>query len=147
MDIKDNRQGEWWTSPAEADDGRLIIVSGRSDVGDFRANPRFHIRLTVAWKYSENPDANMPDDETAEMMERVTNALAAAFGKDPVAVLTGIYTGAGEREWVFYTLSTHIFTRKLNESLADLPLLPLALSAEEDPDWAEYDEMSQLEVR
>jgi hypothetical protein len=86
----------------------------------------------------------MPDDKTAELMGHVTDALNAAFDKDPVAVLTGIYTGAGERNWVFYTLSTNIFGRKLNESLAELPLLPLEISAENDAEWQEYDEMREI---
>jgi hypothetical protein len=77
-------------------------------------------------------------------MGQVTDALNAAFDKDPVAVLTGIYTGAGERNWVFYTLSTNIFGRKLNESLAELPLLPLEISAENDAEWQEYDEMREI---
>jgi hypothetical protein len=45
---------------------------------------------------------------------------------------------------VFYTLSTHIFQRKLNEALAELPLLPLQISAENDPNWDEYSEMKSL---
>ena len=67
--------------------------------------------------------------------------------KDPVAVLTGIFTGAGERNWIFYTLSTHIFGKKINEALADMPLLPLEIYSENDPGWEQYDEMNELEVK
>ncbi|MDE6320838.1 MAG: DUF695 domain-containing protein, partial [Muribaculaceae bacterium] len=48
--------------------------------------------------------------------------------------------------WIFYTLSTHIFGRKLNEALAHLPQLPLSIYCENDAEWAEYDEMSQAEI-
>ena len=132
---------DWWTAPAESENGSLIMVTGRRDIKKFRDNPRFNIRLEIEWSYG---GSGMPDDATAELMEQVQDRLQAAFTKDPVAVLTGIYTGDGVRNWVFYTLSTHIFARKLNEALADLPLLPLQLSAENDPDWAEYDEMKDL---
>ena len=64
-----------------------------------------------------------------------------------MAVLTGIYTGDGERNWVYYTTSVHIFGRKLNEALAELPLLPLTIYTENDPDWGEYDEMAQAEIK
>ena len=74
-------------------------------------------------------------------MEDVQDAMQSAFIKDPVAVLTGIYTGDGERNWVFYTLSTHIFGRKINEALAPFDLLPIEIYTENDPKWAEYDEM------
>ena len=135
-------KGDWWTSPTEASDGRLVMVTGRRDIDTFRNNPRFNIRVEVTWRY-ESDSTGMPDEPTAKLMEDVQDALQAEFIKDPVAVLTGIYTGAGERNWVFYTLSTHIFGRKLNESLAPFDLLPITIYAENDPDWAEYDEMRE----
>ncbi|MDO5395975.1 MAG: DUF695 domain-containing protein [Bacteroidales bacterium] len=143
----DSRYGEWWTAPAESDDGRLIMVTGRADVEKFRTNPRFDTRVTVSWIYDTDPAAAMPDDKTAAVMETVTEALQAAYTSDPVAVLTGIYTGAGQRDWVFYTLSLHIFMRKLNEALAAMPVLPLTFRAETDSDWEEYDEMALARVR
>lgn len=124
-------QDTWWTAPTESESGALIMVTGRKNVEKFRLNPKFKIRIEVTWKYSPEPDG-MPDKETSEEMERVQSALTACFDKDPVAVLTGIYTGDGERNWVFYSLSTNIFGRKLNEALADFPVLPLTIYCEND---------------
>ncbi len=138
--------GIWWTAPAESENGRLIMVTGRKDVEKFRTNPRFSIRIEVTWKYDGGADG-MPDKETSELMEQVQEALQKEFHKDPVAVLTGIYTGDGSRDWVFYSLSTHIFGKKLNEALADFPQLPLTVYCENDPDWEEYDEMSAAEIK
>ncbi len=89
----------------------------------------------------------MPSDTDAEIMGQATEALQKQLDADPVAVMTGIYTGAGERTWVFYTLSTNIFNKKLNAALEPLPLLPLQISAENDPQWEEYDEMCECEVQ
>lgn len=138
---------EWWTAPAESEDGRLIMVSGRSDVSKFRNNPRFSIRIEVVWRYSDAPDAEMPGDADAEIMGTATDNLQNVLDKDPVAVMTGIFTGAGERTWVFYTLSTNIFQKKFNEALAPLPLLPLTITAENDPSWEAYAEMQEYEVK
>ena len=77
-------------------------------------------------------------------MEQVQEALEKEFEKDPVAILTGIYTGDNERNWIFYTLSTHIFGRKLNESLATFELLPITIYTENDAAWNEYQEMKDL---
>jgi hypothetical protein len=137
-------KNDWWTCPTESEDGRLVMVTGRRDIAKFRDNPRFNIRVEITWVYDESKTAGMPDTATSELMEQATDNLSQIFEKDPVAVLTGIYTGAGERNWVFYTLSTHIFQRKLNEALAELPLLPLQISAENDADWEEYEEMRSL---
>lgn len=139
--------GDWWTAPAESEDGRLIMVSGRKDVKAFRSNPRFTIRIEITWPYGGgNPEASMPAEDVAELMGEATDRLQEVFHKDPVAVMTGIFTGAGERTWVFYTLSTNIFQKKLNEALEPLPTLPLQISAENDPRWEAYDEMSDFEV-
>lgn len=136
---------EWWTAPAEGSDGKLIMVTGRRDVKKFRDNPRFDKRVEVSWKYISAADG-MPSKEDSEMMDEVQKRLTEAFDKDPVAVLTGIYTGDGARNWIFYTLSTNIFGKKLNEALASLPTLPLEIYAENDAEWAEYDEMSECEI-
>ena len=138
--------GTWWTAPAESESGRLIMVTGRKDVQAFRNNPRFNIRIEVTWKYEGGADG-MPDKATSEEMEKVQDVLQEEFRKDPVAVLTGIYTGDDRRDWIFYSLSTHIFGKKLNEVLAPFPLLPLTVYCENDPDWEEYDEMSAAEIK
>lgn len=138
---------EWWTAPAETDDGRLIMVSGRSDVDKFRKNPRFKIRVEVVWPYDTAPGAGMPGDADAETMGVATDNFTEILEKDPVAVMTGIFTGAGERTWVFYTPSTNIFQKKLNEAFAPLPLLPLQITAENDPDWEAYAEMQTFEIK
>lgn len=139
-------KNDWWTAPAEAADGRLIMVSGRRDIQDFRNNPKFSIRIEVSWPYSNASSAGMPCDDDAKIMEQATDSLQAVLGADPVAVMTGIFTGAGRRDWVFYTLSTHIFQKKLNEALAPLPLLPLEITAENDPSWQAYAEMQECEI-
>lgn len=136
---------EWWTAPAEGDNGGTVMVTGRKDVDRFRKNPRFNICVEVAWPYSPESDG-MPGIADSELMEKAQEALEAVFAKDPVAVLTGIITGENVRTWVFYTLSTHIFGRKLNEALADLPVLPLEISTFNDPEWAQYAEMSECEI-
>lgn len=140
------KEAEWWTAPQESESGRLILVTGRKDVERFRKNKKYSIRVEITWRYEGLPDG-MPDLETSTMMEKVTDALQECFDKDPIAVMTGIFTGDDERNWVFYTLSTNIFGRKLNESLADLPLLPLEISCENDPLWEAYDEMAEAEIR
>lgn len=136
-------KNDWWTSPTESENGRLIMVSGRRDIDKFRNNPRFSIRAEISWKYTGIMNG-MPDDPTSKIMEAVTEALQAVFAKDPVAVMTGIYTGDDRRDWIFYTASTHIFGRKVNEALAQFDLLPIEIYTENDPDWAEYAEMKEL---
>ena len=134
--------GDWWTAPAESESGNLIMVTGRRDVSKFKDNPKFKIRVEATWKY-DGKTAGMPDLATSQLMDEADVALRECFRKDPIAVLTGVYTGDGERNWVFYTLSLNIFCRKFNEALSSMELLPITLSAEEDPEWLEYQEMKE----
>ena len=134
---------DWWTAPTESENGNLIMVTGRRDIENFKNNPKFNIRIEVTWKYNSDI-SGMPDFETSSLMEEVQTAIENSFKKDHIAVLTGIYTGDGERNWIFYTLSTNIFGKKFNEALQSFELLPITIYAENDPEWNEYQEMKSL---
>lgn len=138
MAEKDN----WITIPTAADDGRTVIVTANTDVARFRSRPRYCIRIEITLPYRPDSLGFPADDAEAEMLEKVTDAFHAGLKGQNTAIMTGIYTGAGERNWIFYAFSTNIFNSFLNRALGALPLLPLHITAENDPDWAEYDEMT-----
>jgi Family of unknown function (DUF695) len=122
--------------------GNLILVTGRRGVEAVRSTGKYKIRVEITWKYQGNA-AGMPDDVTSTLMEDVQDAMSKTFDKDPIAVMTGVYTGDGERNWIFYTTSVHIFEKKINEALAPFDLLPISIYTENDADWNEYDEMRE----
>lgn len=134
---------EWWTSPTESESGALIMVTGRQGVEPVMASRKYNDRIEITWKYTPEKDG-MPDFKTSSLMEQVTDAINNAFAKDSAAVMTGIYTGDGERNWIFYTLNLRKFQYMLNDALKDFELLPITIYAEKDPDWNEYREMKDL---
>ncbi len=133
---------DWWTYPAESDDGKTIIVTGRDNIEKWQKPGKFPIRVTVSWNYDAKADG-MPSDEDATLMEQATDAMLDEFHKDKCAVMTGIYTGDGRRDWIFYTHNLNIFGKVFNRALADIPELPLVFEAADDPDWIEYREMRE----
>ena len=133
---------KWWTYPAESEDGQTILITGRDEIETWQKPGKFPIRVTVSWDYIPKPDG-MPSDADADLMEQATDALLDEFRKDKAAVMTGIYTGAGRRDWVFYTHSLNIFGKVFNRALAPLPELPLKFEAADDPDWEEYRDMRE----
>lgn len=135
---------EWWTAPAEGDGGSLVMVTGRAGVDSVMESGRFNDRVEVTWKYTIDGNGGMPDDATAKLMERVDAALREEFARDAVAVLTGIYTGGGERNWVFYVSSLRAFQYRFNHALEEFEVLPLTIYAEHDPQWNEYREMRSM---
>ena len=114
---------EWWTTPTESENGNRIIVTGRRGVENAIASGKFNDRIEITWKYDSDKNG-MPDFKTSSLMEAVT-----------------IYTGDGERNWVFYTRNLKKFQYILNDALHDMEVLPLTFYAENDPDWEEYQEM------
>lgn len=135
--------GQWVCAPFESNESqRMILGACRLDVDKFRKKGKMVYRLVIGWAYDKESD--LPGEELSMKMEQVQERLEKVFKKDPVAVLTEVYTGDGLREWVFYTASLHIFQKKINEALADLPPYPLTFSAEEDPRWDEYDATAEI---
>lgn len=134
---------EWWTAPAESEDGMRIMVTGRRGMEPAIMSGKYNDRIEITWTY-EAENNGMPDYPTSVLMGKVHDALEKAFTKDQVAILTGIYTGAGERNWVLYTRNPSKFQYMLNEALGEFELLPLTFYAEKDPSWEEYNEMKDL---
>lgn len=133
---------EWWTAPTESENGRLVMVTGRRDMEQVIASGKYTDRVEVTWRYDGGSEG-MPDTPTSTLMEAVTDSLQQTFKKDPVAIMTGIYTGDNERNWVFYVKNMHIFGHRFNQALEQFELLPIELYAEKDPLWGEYLEMKE----
>lgn len=136
-----SEKDQWLTYPTVDDEGNTIIVTGCTDVDKFRSREKFCIRVEVTMRYTPDGPLGFPDEATSHCLEEVTQAFEDNLKGKNTAILTGIYTGAGERNWIFYTFSTDVFGKFLNRALASFSLLPLDIYAENDPDWAEYDEM------
>ena len=128
---------KWWTYPADGENGKTVLVTGRDGIDKFRESGKYIYRINVSLKYTELSNG-LPTEEESRQLEHITDALISAFNKDKVAVMTGIYTGEGVRDWVFYSKNLAIFGHVFNKALYDLPLLPLKIEAEEDKDWEEY---------
>lgn len=133
----------WWTAPTESESGATVLVTGRDYLDDIIRGGKYMYRITVSWDYHRLSNG-MPEDSEAELMEKATEALQAAFKKDKVAYMTGIYTGDGRRDWVFYTKNLNIFNKVFNHALSGLDAMPLLIEAEADPEWHEYREMKEI---
>lgn len=130
----------FWTYPAEAENGNTLIITGRDGIESLINSGKYIYRVDVSLSYSALPDG-MPAPDAAADLEKITDALLAETGKDPAAVITGIYTGDGRRDWIFYTRSLYIFRNIFNRALESLPAFLFEMAATEDPGWEEYRNM------
>ena len=134
---------EWFTALSEDEKGQLVTVCGREELTEFVKSGKFKERVEISWKF-EGDEKGMPSDELAEKMESVQEAMAKAMGKDKLAILTGVYTGGGEKTWIFYTRTVRVFGDRLNEALESFELLPIEIYTEVDPEWDEYLDMYEM---
>lgn len=134
---------EWFTALSEDESGNLVAVSGRDELTEFVQSGKFKEHVEITWKY-EGDEKGMPSEELAEQMENVQETLKKAMEKDKLSILTGVYTGGGEKVWVFYTRTVRVFGERLNEALASFELLPISIYTEVDPEWEEYLDMYEM---
>lgn len=134
----------WFTALSENESGQMITVYGRDELNEFTESGKFKESVEITWKY-EGDGRGLPSDDLGEKMEAVEEALRKAMEKkDKLAILTGVYTGGGEKVWVFYTRTVRVFGERLNEALAPFELLPISIYTEMDPDWEEYKDMYEM---
>ncbi len=133
----------WFTALSEDDLGNIIIVYGRDELKEFIQSGKFKERVEITWKY-EADSKGMPSKEIAELMESVQETLRKAMEKDKLSILTSVYTGAGEKTWIYYTRTVRVFGERLNDTLAPFDLLPISIYTEVDPEWEEYLDMYEM---
>ena len=128
---------------SENEAGQLITVQGRDELKEFMACGKLKERVEVTWPY-ESDSKGLPSEALAERMETVEAALRKAVEKDKLAILTGVYTGGGEKVWVFYTRTTRVFGERLNVALVDFELITITIYTELDPEWEDYQDLYEM---
>jgi hypothetical protein len=136
---------EWFTALSENESGQLVSVMGRDELTEFINSGKLKDRVEITWKYDAD-ERGMPSEQAGELMETVELALQKVMEKDKLAILTAIYTGGGEKIWVFYTRAVHVFGERLNEALAPFERLPIDLYVERDEGWEEYLNMYEMKA-
>ena len=135
---------DWFTSVSHTEEGAIVLLTVRKGLTQFIESGKLRVRVDIAWPYTAEPDG-MPDEETARLIEEIEPKLRRIMEKDKLAILTGNYTGGGQKDWTFYTRHLPSFGERLNECLAPYPTLPLEIQCQEDEDWSDYHEMLTLE--
>ncbi|MCD7712931.1 MAG: DUF695 domain-containing protein [Firmicutes bacterium] len=133
----------WFTALSENESRQMITIAGREELTEFRNSGKLKERVEITWAY-KGDQKGMPSDELAEQMEAVQETLRKAMEKDKLSILTAVYTGGGEKIWVYYTRTVRVFGERLNEVLASFELLPISIYTELDPEWEEYQDMYEM---
>ncbi|MDO4721644.1 DUF695 domain-containing protein [Porphyromonas circumdentaria] len=134
---------KWFTTIGSDQNNAMVIINGRLDIENFVKSGKFKYRIEIRLPYSSD-SKGMPDKPAERMIGQVEELLRPKMEKDKLAILTGNHLGGGVKYWVFYARTDKVFFERLNEALAELPLLPLEFDNEIDPEWSEYLDMLTL---
>ncbi|KGN73863.1 hypothetical protein HQ47_06375 [Porphyromonas macacae] len=135
---------KWFTSLSEDENQAMIYITGRTDIEQFRDSGKFPIRAEIKWSYQADSQG-MPHGEEANLMAQAEESVRKVMEKDKLAILTGIYTGGGNKYWIYYMRNLEAFGKRLNEALEPMPPLPIEIECSKDPDWDEYTDMLEME--
>lgn len=134
---------EWFHTIAEDENGQEVYLNGRIDIEPFMQSGKYPYRIEVRYCFSS--ENGFPNEQDIAQIETVDEILPHAMEKDKMAILTGNHLTCEQKIWVFYSRTDRVFFERLNESLEELPLLPLEFGLERDPEWNEYREMLLLD--
>lgn len=128
---------EWFAGKSESDRGNIItrgrlFVEEESNIFNL-----FNIRIEVQWAYKGEKDG-MPSAHETDVIDRIMILLTESLEKSNIAILTAIHIGGGQAVYVYYSQEIEAFSERVNELLGRLPVLPVKIGAEEDPEWSDY---------
>ncbi len=96
-------------------------------------------RIIIVWRYEPINTSGMMSLEEQQLMGCMEDALEEVIEKDGFATLAIVSTGDRLREWTYYAQSENEFMMRLNQALANQPVVPIEIHAEYDPTWVVYE--------
>lgn len=122
---------------AEQENGDPLIFRHREILSSAIRMKRYPILISILWPYESDGGSGLPDDATDEMHGKLENALNT-LDLEELGFLVLVCTGSGQKEWMFYARQAESWMKSLNDRLANMPPMPLNISASEDPAWDAY---------
>ena len=123
--------GEWFLAA-----GRSSMIRARRNLLPLAVDSGLSERVVVAWQCRAPLDSGLPSAADYEELAQFEELLVRFF--EYGAILAFVITQDGSANLNFYTSSQDWFLERLNDALADKPVMPIELSGAEDPDWSEY---------
>jgi hypothetical protein len=126
---------EWVLAEGEYDD-KPIVTRFNEAAKVLVGSPAYTIQIGVAVPFNAPNDAGMPNDEEMDQLEAFEEVLIEHAA--PRALLVGVITTDGMREFVLYT-GSHDWIESFHKDLqAALTTHDLQVMAQKDADWSTY---------
>ena len=129
----------WSVGTFGDDDDELVLVRARTAPPPPEARETWSQLVVVTWPYE--PASGMPQASDAEAMGRFEGTVEAGVEGAGNGVLVATLTGAGHKEWRYYSTDGDAFLEALNASLQGQPVYPLEIEIFTDREWQGLSEL------
>ncbi len=133
---------EVWALGTRVDGGRTVIYRYIDDLGP-RAGERADEpdRVTLTWRYDADAHNGLPADDEQAGMDALEDLLEPEVETVGFGNLALVRTGAGVREWTYYTRSGSEFLARLDAVLPAHPEFEgkVRVDVASDPGWTAYE--------
>lgn len=135
MRLTDN----WFNGLAESEAGQTAHLHVRDELEEFRATGKYRFVIEIAYPF--DGEGIEPSDTDSAQIEAVDELLQTAMERDKMAILAASILEQGRKVWLYVSRTYDPFFDRLEEVLAELPLLPLQFEVVQDSDWSYYQEL------
>jgi hypothetical protein len=129
-----SERGDWSMYQFGGDNPGILQILESPSTED---QQRFGVGAIIEWTYA---GSGLPDPQTLQRMHALEDAINPMID-DKTAIHVHTLTGAGLREWCYYTADTTRFENDFNRHVAALPRMPLKILYDPDPEWSYWRKM------
>jgi hypothetical protein len=133
---------DMWTVGTADQDGQPIIIRVRSELPDASRRSAHAQLIVVGWPYDGN-ETGLPSAADTTSMLDFESAVEGGLERTGVGLQVASITGAGHKEWRYYSADADAFVDALNASLDGHPTYPLEIEMFDDPEWEGLQQLLQ----
>lgn len=123
----------WSVGTFGDDDDELVLVRARTASPSESVRQAWAKLVVVTWPYE--PASGMPRTADAEAMRKLEETVATGVEAAGKGVLVATLTGAGHKEWRYYTTDSDAFLAAFNVGQQGHEAYPLEIEVFTDPEW------------
>jgi hypothetical protein len=137
MNAIPSADGDAWNNAEGQSEALPIMLRYRPNLKDFLGDTRYPRLLKIYWDYEQTNTSGLPSDEQSNQMREFEDLIQSELDPERVAILAFIRTHSGTRQWNYYVGDTALLSQRINKALNGLPVLPIELQVQDDPNWEE----------
>ena len=143
--MADENRG-WTILESTSDDGGSTVYIRVKRYEDAFPHAEMPEKLALVWKFS-HAGSGMPTTEEMKALEEFEDRICDAVEDDHHATLSAVFTGAGERAWIFYSRDVDGFMQRLSNMPHPDGAYPIEIDHETDAEWEFHRQFPREEER